>query len=164
MFCIAAAASFALFLNAMYIAEQFRYVDPFAYITGRMDREAYIEKYRPEYSAIRYANEVLPSDARIMALFLGNRRYYCRKDIFFGINQFERIVKNSISSNEISRELAKQEVTHLLIGQSLMNKWTNATFNTAEQKKLKEFFKNHMKLLLGKGGYALYELKRQNGF
>lgn len=159
-FFIAAAASFVLFLNAMYISEQFRRVDPLSYITGRMDREAYIKKYRPEYSAITYANEVLPSDARIMALFLGNRRYYCRKDIFFGINLFEKIVKNTTSSNEISMELAKQEVTHLLIGHSLMNKWANATFTAAEKKKLKEFFKNHMKLLLGKGGYALYELKR----
>jgi len=159
-FGIVAAASFALFMNAMYIAEQFRHVDPFGYITGSVDREAYIKKYRPEYSAIAYANENLPSDVRIMALFLGNRQYYSRQDVFFGINQFEGIIKNTVSSNEMSMKLLKMEVTHFLIGHSLMNKWANAKFSAAEKKKLKEFFKNNMNLLFAKGGYGLYELKR----
>jgi len=154
-----AAVSFALLMNAMYIAEQYSHVDPFGYITGRKDRNAYIKKYRPEYSVITYANDNLPSGVKIMALFLGNRRYYCRKNIFFGINQFERILENTISSNEMSMELVKKDVTHLLIGRSLMNKWVNTKFNALEKKKLNEFFKNNMKLLFAKGGYGLYELK-----
>jgi hypothetical protein len=155
-----AAAFFALLMNAIYIEEQFSKVDPFGYIVGRVDRDTYIEKYRPEYSAIVYANENLPSDVKIMALFLGDRGYYCRQDIFFGINQFERIVKSTISSNEMSMELVRMDVSHLLIGRSLMNKWVNARFNAVEKKKVKEFFENNMKLLFAKGGYGLYELKR----
>jgi hypothetical protein len=151
---------FALILNAGYIAEQYRYVDPFGYITGRVDRDSYIRKYRPEYSVINYANRHLPTDVNIMALFVGNRRYYFRRDIFFGIGQFERIVKKTISSNEMSAELLKTNVTHLLIGHSLMNEWANAKFNATEKKKMKDFFKNNMTLLFAKGGYGLYALKR----
>jgi hypothetical protein len=147
-------------MNAVYISEQYSHVEPVGYISGRVGRDAYIKKYRPEYTAITYANENLPSDVKIMALFLGNRRYYCRQDIFFGINKFEKIVKKTISSNEMSIELSKMDVTHLLIGHSLMNKWANARFSAAEKKKVKEFFKNNLKLLVAKGGYGLHELKR----
>ena len=99
-----------------------------------------------------------------MALFVGNRRYYFGRDVFFGMNQFERIVKNTILSNEMLSKLVKMDVTHFLIGHSLMNRWANAKFNTAEKKKLRDFLKNDMKLLYARGGYGLYELKRENRF
>ena len=38
---------FLLSSSAVYISKQFNIVDPFSYLSGRLDREAYIEKYRP---------------------------------------------------------------------------------------------------------------------
>jgi len=156
---LTAVVLFALALNAEYLVQQYRYVNPFGYIAGRVDRDSYIRKYRPEYDAIIYANQHLPADVTIMALFVGNRSYYFRRNVFFGIGQFERIVKNAISSNEMAAELSKMNITHFLIGHSLMEKWANARFNSAEKTKLTDFFKTEMKLLFVSGGYGLYELE-----
>jgi 4-amino-4-deoxy-L-arabinose transferase-like glycosyltransferase len=52
----------SLSLNGLYILKQFRYVDPFSYISGRVSRDAYIAKYRPEYSIFQYVNRHLPAN------------------------------------------------------------------------------------------------------
>ena len=38
---------------------------------------------RPEYAAFRYINERLPADAKVLGVFLGNRRYYCDRTLVF---------------------------------------------------------------------------------
>jgi 4-amino-4-deoxy-L-arabinose transferase-like glycosyltransferase len=69
--------------NAAYIFRQFNIVDPFSYLSGRLDREAYIEKYRPEYPVFLFANQHLTKDDKILGLFLGKRRYYSDREIIF---------------------------------------------------------------------------------
>ena len=63
-------------MNAAYLLDQFRVVDPIGYLSGRVGREMYITRYRPEYPVMKFANEYLAADAKILGLYLGNRRYY----------------------------------------------------------------------------------------
>ena len=67
------------YIHALYLK-----VDPIPYISGQIDRDSYIKKFRPEYEVIRYANQHLPEDALILGLFIGNRRYYFDKKILIG--------------------------------------------------------------------------------
>ena len=94
-----------LSLNASYILKQFRYVDPFSYISGRMSRDTYIAKYRPEYSIYQYVNRHLPDNVKILGLFLGNRGYYSERDLIFGVNEFKKMVNRADSEMEILNEL-----------------------------------------------------------
>ncbi|MGD8993379.1 MAG: phospholipid carrier-dependent glycosyltransferase, partial [Desulfobacterales bacterium] len=72
--CIAVIGGALFAYNGAYIVQQFHYVQPFSYISGQLDRDAYIVKYRPEYSIYQYANRNLPDSSKILGLYLGNRR------------------------------------------------------------------------------------------
>ena len=54
------AAMLLLFgMNAVYLVNQFRVVDPIGYLSGKVGREMYITRYRPEYPVMKFANEHL---------------------------------------------------------------------------------------------------------
>ncbi|MGV7222948.1 MAG: ArnT family glycosyltransferase, partial [Nitrospinales bacterium] len=108
-------------LNASYILKQFRYVEPFSYISGRMSRDTYITKYRPEYSIYQYVNRHLPDNAKLLGLFLGNRLYYSNRDLIFGVSEFKKIVSSADSEKKFLKELREKGFTHLIIRFDLFN-------------------------------------------
>ncbi len=95
-------------LNGHYMIEQFQSVAPLNYITGQVDRGTYIQKYRPEYAALQYVNRHLPQDARLLAIFLGRRSYYCDRDMVFGIEQLKDITQAAQSPEEIRHAMAQR--------------------------------------------------------
>jgi len=93
--------AFLLCLNAYYLIDQFKKVDSISYICGRVERNEYIEKHRPEYAAINYANHNIPTDAKILCLFLGNRVYYFDREIVFSFDLVSKVVLQKGSSDKI---------------------------------------------------------------
>jgi len=147
-----------LAFNLGYLGDLFTYVRPFSYISGRIDRDSYITKYRPEYAALLYSNQNLPDSAKLLGLFLGNRRYYSDRELVFGNNQFRSIVKNAASHAEILSALKGRGYTHILIRFDLFNRWAALQFNAREKKFLDTFFKKHVRLLIAHRGYGLFQL------
>ena len=148
-----------LALNASYVLKQFCYVDPFSYITGRMSRDAYITKYRPEYAIYKYANEHLPDRVKILGLFLGNRRYYCDREIVFGVGEFKKIVSGAKSEEILLSDLKEKGYTHLIIRYDLFNQWANKQFDDGQKQILKIFFDSKVGHIFSQAGYGLLELK-----
>jgi hypothetical protein len=149
-----------LALNAFYIWKQFRYVDPLSYISGRISRDAYIAKYRPEYSVYQYVNWHLPDNAKLLGLFLGNRRYYSERDLTFGVSEFKQMVNRVDSEMKLLMELREKGFTHLIIRFDLFNQWTNRQFDDRKKKLLRLFFAEHVRPIVSKDGYGLFELNR----
>ena len=152
-------AAMILSLNASYILKQFRHVDPFSYISGRMSRDTYIAKYRPEYSIYQYINRHLPNNVKILGLFLGNRGYYSERDLIFGVNEFQKLVNRAESEKEILNELRDEGLIYLIIRFDLFNQWTNKQFDDRKKEMLKIFFDEHVKQILAKDGYGLFKLR-----
>ncbi|MFC1577592.1 ArnT family glycosyltransferase [Thermodesulfobacteriota bacterium] len=152
-------AAVIFIFNALYIIHQFKLVDPFSYISGRVGRNAYITRYRPEYTVIQYANRHLAADARLLVLFMGNRRYYSDRELIFGNNLFLKSVKKVNSARAILNDLQKRGFSHLLIRYDLFNNWTDKQFGDREKKMLKVFFARDVKPLFSKNGYGLFELQ-----
>ena len=150
---------FMLSLNASYILKQFKYVEPFAFILGQTDRDAYIAKYRPEYTTIQYVNRNLPNNAKILALFLGNRLYYSDRDLIFGNNLFRKSVKIAESSEMIIAQMQKKGFTHLLIRYDFFNRWANEQFNDKEKEMLKTFYEKNLNQLFSQSGYGLFRIE-----
>jgi len=148
-----------LALNAAYIVKQFRYVDPFSYLGGRMSRQTYIAKYRPEYSIYQYVNRRLPDNAKILGLFLGNRRYYSERELIFGVGEFKEIVNRVDSEKKLLKELRDKGFCYLIIRFDLFNQWTNRQFDDRKKEMLKIFFAEHVRHVFSKNGYGLFELK-----
>lgn len=161
---VLAIASFLLFQNAVYLVAQFRYVEPIDYISGRVGRDDYIEKYRPEYAAIKFANQNIPADAKILGVYLGNRGYYSERELVFA---HHKILWWSLdyenSAQKMRSDLKRTGITHLIIRYDLFENQIKNNYNEDQRQTIARFFKNHLELLFSKGGYGLYEVRADSG-
>jgi len=153
--------AFLLSLNAIYLIEQFKIIEPISYIGGRVGRDEYIEKYRPEYAAINYANHNIPANAKILCLFLGSRSYYIDREVVFSYGLASKAVIQKDSSKKILDDLKKRKMTHLLIRYDLFSKWLQDNYNEKEKEVIRKFFKKYTSMIFAKNGHGLYRLKKQ---
>jgi 4-amino-4-deoxy-L-arabinose transferase-like glycosyltransferase len=144
--------------NSIYFYKTFLTIQPISYLAGNISREAYIQKFRPEYAAMVYANQNLNQDDRIFALFLGNRRYYSERKITFDIPFFKETVLESENAPEIAKRLTLKGATHLLVAFDLFKKWASSNFTIEKQKLIETFFRNHTRPLFSTDGHGLYRL------
>jgi hypothetical protein len=147
-------------LNAVYIVKLFKTVDPLSYISGTLDRDAYIAKYRSEYPVLQYVNRSLTQNAKILGLFMGNRRYYCDRELVFGESLLTRAVMGAESTERIGEMIAKQGFTHMIVRFDLFKQWSGGLDET-ERKLLVQYFKANSQAILVIGEYGLFELKSQ---
>jgi hypothetical protein len=143
-------------LNAAYLVEQFGVIDPMSYLQGRLSRDEYIQKYRPEYAAISFANRHLPEEARILSLFNGNRIYYSDRDMISGNDMFRQAVHASQSPAELIRRLQQSGISYLLVRMDLFNQWADRQFKPAEKSLLQSFFGETLQRIYQGQGYALF--------
>lgn len=151
---------FFLGLNFSYLLNQFRWVQPLKFLEGKLGRDGYIEEYRPEYAALKYANNNIAADARILGVFLGNRSYYSEREIRFDFGQFiHKVFKQKYSNEKILDNFKNSGITHLLIRYDLFSNWIQNSFSESEKQNLDLFFKNHAVLIFSKNGHGLYRLE-----
>ena len=154
---------FSLWLNAEYLFGQYKYVDPLGYLDGTLTRNEYIDKYSFEYPTIRYINENLPEDAKILFIFLGNRGYYCDREYVFDMNKnrstLRQLVKGSDKPEEIAGGLKEMGITHLFINDDIFDRWLKTNFTPKDREVMKAFFKKYVKLLFFKWGYGVSRLE-----
>lgn len=151
--------SFSLWLNVCYIRDQYEYVDPLGYLSGNVSRDEYIGKFRSEYPAMRYINENLPADARVLFMFLGNRGYYCDRQYVLDMQRnrstFRQLVKASSDPQTIFLGLKDMGITHILIHYDIFDEWCRTNFSMEEREVIRAFFKKYMRLLFFKRGYGV---------
>jgi hypothetical protein len=151
---------FLLCLNAVYIINQFQQVSPLSFILGRLDRDAYVEKYRPEYAAIQFANKAVPDSGIILGVFLGNRSYYSNRQICFDYNRFLlTTVRHDLSAEAVAANLRKAGITHLIIRYDLFNQWIENNLNENQKGTFARLFHDHMDLVFAKAGHGVYRLR-----
>ncbi len=143
-----------LLLNAIYVAEQFRRVKPFDYLSGVLSRDDYIRRYVPEYPVLNYVNAKLPPDAKLLFIFIGKRGYYCDRDYVPGTGWLYETVKRATSPDAVLARLGSLEITHLLIRHDLFDKWER---HLADRDRIiSAFIKRYCKLLYSERGYGLW--------
>ena len=155
---ILATAALMFGMNGAYIWGQFSHVDPLSYLSGRLDRDTYIQRYRPEYNAIKYVNKSLSNRTKILCVFLGNRRYYSDREMIFGDGLFRNTVLRAEIPENILADLKKRKITHMLIRYDMFNHWMSQQLDNGSKRILVDFFKNHTQRLFSKAGYGLYQL------
>jgi 4-amino-4-deoxy-L-arabinose transferase-like glycosyltransferase len=150
----------ALFLvpNLQYVMEQFRIVEPLRYLSGDISRDDYIQKFRPEYAAMRHINRHLPPDARVLGVFLGNRRYYCDRDLIFD-GSLEAGIRSAATAEALGRMLCDKGFTHVVMRYDLFDKFILSRLSADRLNLFHAFIKNHTESLFSEGGHILFELK-----
>lgn len=141
-----------------YLIDQFENVKGVPYISGKIDREAYITQFRPEYPAIRFANQNLPDTVKILGIFLGNRGYYFDRDVLFDMKLPIPAIDAAGSGQTVEGLLYKQGVTHLLIRYDLFDRWLS-TLADNDKETMARFFQTRTRLLFSSGGHGLFALE-----
>ena len=153
-------AGFLLCLNAIYLIHQFQHVSPLNFILGRIERDAYIEKYRPDYAAIQYTNKAVPDDGIILGVFLGNRSYYSNRKMIFDYNRFLlATIQQDLSAEAVAANLRKAGITHLIIRYDLFNQVIENNFTENQKATFARLFDEHMDLVFAKAGHGVYQLR-----
>jgi 4-amino-4-deoxy-L-arabinose transferase-like glycosyltransferase len=148
-----------LLMNGFYIVDQFNTVEPIGYISGRVSRDAYITRHRPEYPVIRFANVNLAQNSRILALFLGNRRYYSDREMDFRETLFEQSVLSATAAQDVVDALHQNGITHLMIRYDLFQQWVASAFDDHSRIIAAAFLRSRTRRLYSGGGYGLYEIQ-----
>ena len=158
---VTAAVVFLLGLNTIYVHQQFQAVDPLSYLSGKVGRDEYIGRYRPEFPVMQYANRYLAKSDKIMGLFLGNRRYYCDRQLVFGENLLAKAVILASSEEDIQNALINKGFTHIIVHLDLLRQWSTA-LNEQEKRINANFFNTCLTALNRNGAYVLFAIKAPN--
>jgi len=148
-------------LNAKYMLERWNYVTPMPYLTGEVTRDQYIQKFRPEYASMQYANRNLSEDDRILGIYVGNRGYYSDIDITFSLRLLQNLADQSQAAKEITDQLRERDISYLLINFGLFNHWVQQG-TLHQQQLLKDFFEEYVDREFSHDGYGLYRVKNDN--
>ncbi len=148
-----------LALNASYIIKLFGKVDPLPYISGKTTRDEYISVYIPEYPALKYINENLPSNSKIFFIYLGKRGYYCDREYIFNLGLLHRTILKANDSQELLAGFRDKSVTHLLVNFPVFKKWIRENCSIEKQELISIFFRDFTVLNYYKNGIGLYTIK-----
>ena len=144
--------------NAEYIQRRFKYVQPLGYLTGQISRDEYIQKYRPEYASMQYANRNLTDQDRILGIYLGNRGYYSDINIVFSIQLLQNLAAKAESCSDISAALHERGITYLLVNYELFNFFVK-DYSLHEKQMLKDFFEKRTVTEFAKDKHGLLRVK-----
>jgi hypothetical protein len=156
--CLVLIISIFLFQNGFYVRKLFLTVDPFSFLSGHTSRDDYIERFRPEYPVVQMANQLPVDNVKVLALFIGNRRYYFDKDVEFALEKFKHTADIPAPAGELAKELLKSEFTHVIVGAERFKTWAKNVFKNDQLTKINQFFNADCKLVYAKNGYALFEI------
>ena len=154
----AAAAVLILLPNMGYILDLFEKVQPIDYLAGRVSRDEYIQRHRPEYAAFRYANQQLPVDAKVLGVFLGNRRYYCDRTLVFD-GTLEAAIKTAGSARDVAARVREKGYSHIVIGAERFEHFVLRQLPPRASAVFQAFLDEHTRILFGQDGHYLLELK-----
>ena len=111
---------------------------------------------------MRYANATLPSDARILFVFMGKRGYYCdrpyRLDGVGRSSLLMRTVMGSRTPGEIAARLSGAGITHMMLQTDIFSRWVNEDFDAGKRALFKAFLRRYTALIYSHRLYGLVAL------
>ena len=163
MLVLGAAVLACLLYSAGYLAEQYRIVRPFGYLTGEVSRDAYITARRPEYPVAQCANRETPMDAKVLLVFMGKRGYYLERDYIVGVDRLGKIVKRAGTPETVTQELMKDHITHLMTFLPILERWAGDNLDGEGGDVMRRFFREYTQPICLHEGYALFAVGSGGG-
>ena len=155
---VAVAVMGLLALNAHYLVKQFRYVDPISYLSGQIGRDNYIKKYRKEYPAIQFVNHHLPPNARLLAIYLGNRIYYSDREIVCDDAFIKKAIAAASSADALADILRSRDFSHLFMRSDFFKYFIFDYLSNEKRTIISRFFKTRTKRLFSESVYGVFEI------
>ena len=158
---------FLLLLNLHQLIACTAFIDPLSVFSGRDSRERYLLGKLYYYPAMKFMNEQLSSDARI--LFIGdNRTYHCERE-FVSNSPLDKdviveLVREAGNSRDAAERLRRMGITHIYYSISELNRvresYSSLKWKTkAESDIFKTLLEKHTEKLFEENGCIVLELK-----
>jgi hypothetical protein len=92
-----------------------------AFVTGQLSRNAYLTANLTDYGAVRFINETLPPDVRVLALGDQNL-YYFRREVLADTahDHWTQLTRLGGDAEGIARVLRALGVTHIWVNQDYL--------------------------------------------
>ncbi len=157
-----AALIFLSALNGAYLWNYFHLVSPMGYLLGEESRGAYLTRMLPDYPALRFINQNLPSTARIYLIFMGRRVYYCDRPYFHdgGDNPWllRSMIQSAHSDEDIKANLLEKGLSHLLVREELLKRFLDYNLTSQQQEVWNSFSTHYLRALYQDRDYSLYQI------
>jgi len=145
--------------NAIYFVHRFQKVEPWSFLNGDVSRNAYIAERRPEYPLIQFVNTRLPKDARVLAIFMGGRRYYFERDVVFNEGLLISAIKKAETPDGVYTLLTDSGISDILIRMDLFANWLGRSLSRNEVERFEAFWSAHANRVAARDIYTLYRLR-----
>ena len=148
--------------HGTYLWRYFEAAAPVPYLFGSENREAYLSRRLPEYSAFRYINRQTVPAAKIYLLFMGRRAYYCDRPYFHDGGDLPGFLLGAIrgakNPEQIGHSLKQQKITHLLMREDLLAAFLTSNLTPEQARLWHEYAVGQLKPLFREHGYSVYQL------
>lgn len=146
----------ALVYNGLYILDQFSFIRPLEFISGQIDRDTYVSHYRWEHPVMVHANQVLPQNARVLCLSIGDRTYYLNRQAHLAEDFFNRI-SGGYTEEDLVKKMKRYGTTHIILNNEVYLGWAKQ-LPLYEQAVFDNVFKEHTRILYEANGVQLLQL------
>jgi hypothetical protein len=141
-----------------YLQNQFKLIQPFAYLSGKVDRNTYISHFIQEHPVIQYANQTLSKDARVLCLSIGDRTYHLDRSAHLAEDFYDRENGRFFKASLLNK-MTRYGTTHIIFNKFVFLNWVQ-TLSLEDRDVFRDLFKNYTKVLFEKNGVQLLELQR----
>jgi hypothetical protein len=148
--------------NCYHIASGIRQVNPFPYIVGKENREAFLERNISSYGMFRYINTHLPDTANLFFIYMKNIGYLCNRsyysDAMFEAHTIQKILRRSSAPETVYDAFKEKGFTHILYDARYIT--GNLGPFTDREKDLFKAFQNRFleRVKTEKGTYFLFRI------
>ncbi|MCH6545757.1 MAG: phospholipid carrier-dependent glycosyltransferase [Deltaproteobacteria bacterium] len=154
-----------LAFNGVYLWNYFQSVSPLGFLSGKESREGFLTRMLPDYPAMQYINQKLPSTAKIYFIFMGRRVYYSERAFFTDPNDnpsfLLKVIQTAKNEDEIKVEFQQKGITHLLLRHDLFLRFLNDNLMPSQIEEWNRFGERYVFPLFRQGRYGVYELHRR---
>ncbi|MCG8567404.1 MAG: glycosyltransferase family 39 protein [Desulfobacterales bacterium] len=152
-----------IWISSGYGLSLYQYVDPMAYLSGELDRDAYVARFRREHPAHVWLNENLDGGDRVYSILLGRRGYYL--DVPYvpdarGTHLRDLLYRGRapMDSDAALDRLRTLGITHLVIDLGPTRLWLSSRPKD-DGLRLAGFFRDHTRLVFSKNRVHVYALE-----
>lgn len=146
----------AFVYNGQYLVEQFRIIRPLDYLTGKVDRDGYVSRFRTEHPVMVRANANLPEEARVLCLSIGDRTYYLDRRAHLAEDFYDQ-TGGDYDEEQIEERMMRHGTTHIIFNRAVFLDWASQ-LPEYDRAIFENVFSRRTKLLYEENGVQLLEL------
>ncbi len=148
--------------NAIYSYKRLIKIKPYRYILKKETRDEFLLRTVGSYKPIKWLNNNLPENAKVLFILIGHRGYYCDRDYRLLPNFGEGLLDNLVKINNYKNTLSifkNLGVTHILANHYLIFKYLNSKYDIQTIEGFKKNMIAISDILYNDGPYSILKLK-----